>query len=385
MARVAVVGTGVIGAGMAVNLLRNGHEVVVWNRTAEHAADAVAAGAPLARRRRPRRRCGRRVRGDCRRRVLTIGVARRRRHPRRIGRVGRLVTSATLSPAGSPSSPTPAATAGGRSSTSPSRAAVPGPREARWSCSRVVIRRASRRSTRCSRRSRRGVPLRAGRQRHEVQARAQRPAGDPPRRIRRGDGAGSRRRARPRRGRSGARRPSRRPGHPDGVGGRSAAARDGRTSPCRGLSRICATRGDGGRRTSTDARRRGARLAAAADEGWGDRDWTVANAVLPGTTSPLREGLTARFGDCVGSRSWRSSRTPRIGPGCSSALSGVRVRRHRPCRSTTCRMIRDNAARGRRCSPGPIPGIAREPTAGRRWSTPVTCATCSACSTCACT
>ena len=48
MARVAVIGTGVIGAGMAVNLLRNGHEVVVWNRTAERAADAVAAGAKLA-------------------------------------------------------------------------------------------------------------------------------------------------------------------------------------------------------------------------------------------------------------------------------------------------------------------------------------------------
>ncbi len=48
MARVAVVGTGVIGAGMAVNLLRNGHEVVVWNRTAEHAADVVANGATLA-------------------------------------------------------------------------------------------------------------------------------------------------------------------------------------------------------------------------------------------------------------------------------------------------------------------------------------------------
>ena len=48
MARVAVVGTGVIGAGMAVNLLRKGHEVVVWNRTAENAGDVVANGATLA-------------------------------------------------------------------------------------------------------------------------------------------------------------------------------------------------------------------------------------------------------------------------------------------------------------------------------------------------
>jgi 3-hydroxyisobutyrate dehydrogenase len=48
MARVAVIGTGVIGGGMAVNLLRHGHEVVVWNRTTERAADAVAAGAKRA-------------------------------------------------------------------------------------------------------------------------------------------------------------------------------------------------------------------------------------------------------------------------------------------------------------------------------------------------
>ncbi len=48
MARVAVIGTGVIGGGMATNLLRHGHTVVVWNRTADHAADAVAHGAELA-------------------------------------------------------------------------------------------------------------------------------------------------------------------------------------------------------------------------------------------------------------------------------------------------------------------------------------------------
>jgi 3-hydroxyisobutyrate dehydrogenase len=47
MARVAVIGTGVIGGGMAINLLRAGHEVAVWNRTAANAADVVANGAKL--------------------------------------------------------------------------------------------------------------------------------------------------------------------------------------------------------------------------------------------------------------------------------------------------------------------------------------------------
>jgi 3-hydroxyisobutyrate dehydrogenase-like beta-hydroxyacid dehydrogenase len=48
MARVAVVGTGVIGAGMAVNLVRNGHEVAVWNRTVDRMTELVAAGATAA-------------------------------------------------------------------------------------------------------------------------------------------------------------------------------------------------------------------------------------------------------------------------------------------------------------------------------------------------
>jgi 3-hydroxyisobutyrate dehydrogenase-like beta-hydroxyacid dehydrogenase len=48
MARVGVVGTGVIGAGMAINLLRHGHEVAVWNRTAGRTTDLVAAGATAA-------------------------------------------------------------------------------------------------------------------------------------------------------------------------------------------------------------------------------------------------------------------------------------------------------------------------------------------------
>ncbi len=77
MTRVAVIGTGVIGAGIAVNLLRNGHDVTVWNRTPERAADVVTEGAKLA-----RDACGgggrgrRRVRGDRRRRVVAVRVAR---------------------------------------------------------------------------------------------------------------------------------------------------------------------------------------------------------------------------------------------------------------------------------------------------------------------
>ena len=39
--RVAVIGTGIMGAGMAGSLAREGHEVVVWNRTAER-AEALA-------------------------------------------------------------------------------------------------------------------------------------------------------------------------------------------------------------------------------------------------------------------------------------------------------------------------------------------------------
>ena len=48
MARVAFVGTGRMGSGMAARLLGAGHEVVVWNRTADRAAAVVAAGARVA-------------------------------------------------------------------------------------------------------------------------------------------------------------------------------------------------------------------------------------------------------------------------------------------------------------------------------------------------
>src|SRR5215471_1235423 len=43
--RVAVLGLGTMGAGMARSLLRAGLPVDVWNRTPERAADLAAAGA----------------------------------------------------------------------------------------------------------------------------------------------------------------------------------------------------------------------------------------------------------------------------------------------------------------------------------------------------
>lgn len=46
--RVAVLGTGIMGAGMARSLLRAGHEVRVWNRTAARARPLAADGATVA-------------------------------------------------------------------------------------------------------------------------------------------------------------------------------------------------------------------------------------------------------------------------------------------------------------------------------------------------
>ncbi len=48
MSRIAVLGTGLLGAGMAENLLRKGETVVVWNRTASKLAPLVALGAIAA-------------------------------------------------------------------------------------------------------------------------------------------------------------------------------------------------------------------------------------------------------------------------------------------------------------------------------------------------
>lgn len=46
--RVTVLGTGTMGAGMARSLLRAGHEVTVWNRTASRAEPLAANGARVA-------------------------------------------------------------------------------------------------------------------------------------------------------------------------------------------------------------------------------------------------------------------------------------------------------------------------------------------------
>jgi 3-hydroxyisobutyrate dehydrogenase-like beta-hydroxyacid dehydrogenase len=48
MARIAVLGTGLLGAGMAENLLARGHDVVVWNRTRSRAEALGARGARVA-------------------------------------------------------------------------------------------------------------------------------------------------------------------------------------------------------------------------------------------------------------------------------------------------------------------------------------------------
>lgn len=48
MATVGFAGLGIMGRGMAMNLLRSGHDTVVWNRTASKAEALVEAGAVLA-------------------------------------------------------------------------------------------------------------------------------------------------------------------------------------------------------------------------------------------------------------------------------------------------------------------------------------------------
>ncbi len=45
MARIAVLGTGIMGGPVARNLLRAGHEVMVWNRTEEKARTLEPDGA----------------------------------------------------------------------------------------------------------------------------------------------------------------------------------------------------------------------------------------------------------------------------------------------------------------------------------------------------
>ena len=46
--KITVLGTGIMGAGVAGSLLRAGHQVTVWNRDAAKAAPLGAAGALVA-------------------------------------------------------------------------------------------------------------------------------------------------------------------------------------------------------------------------------------------------------------------------------------------------------------------------------------------------
>ncbi|MEO3828358.1 NAD(P)-dependent oxidoreductase [Actinomadura sp. B10D3] len=48
MTQIAVLGTGTMGAPMARNLLRNGHQVAAWNRTRDRAEPLAADGAAIA-------------------------------------------------------------------------------------------------------------------------------------------------------------------------------------------------------------------------------------------------------------------------------------------------------------------------------------------------
>jgi len=45
MARIGFVGTGIMGMPMAMNLLKAGHQVKVWNRTSSKAESLKEAGA----------------------------------------------------------------------------------------------------------------------------------------------------------------------------------------------------------------------------------------------------------------------------------------------------------------------------------------------------
>ena len=82
MATIAVLGTGVMGAPMARNLARAGHEVRAWNRSPDKAA-------PVARRRRRRARRPRGRRGGRRRRADHAGRRRRGARRRAAGEPGR--------------------------------------------------------------------------------------------------------------------------------------------------------------------------------------------------------------------------------------------------------------------------------------------------------
>jgi 3-hydroxyisobutyrate dehydrogenase-like beta-hydroxyacid dehydrogenase len=48
MKKIAVIGTGIMGSGIASNYLKNGYQVIIWNRSPEKTMDLQAAGALVA-------------------------------------------------------------------------------------------------------------------------------------------------------------------------------------------------------------------------------------------------------------------------------------------------------------------------------------------------
>ena len=46
--KIGVIGLGLMGRPMAANLLKAGHSLTIWNRTASRAQDLITAGAKLA-------------------------------------------------------------------------------------------------------------------------------------------------------------------------------------------------------------------------------------------------------------------------------------------------------------------------------------------------
>ena len=165
-----------------------------------------------------------------------------------------------------------------------------------------------------------------GRQRHEVQAVLtlcrRSTSSDSARRC-----AGPRCRARPRRRRPGARRPSRWSGHPDG-GRPISICPEGELRLVVGTQGSAPRAGDGGRRTRTDARRRGTTAGRRGGRGMGRSRLDRGQRRAPGhRPAHFREGLTARFGDCVGSRMAIEPDTKDWTWVLERRLSGVRVRR----------------------------------------------------------
>ena len=250
----------------------------MWNRTAEHAADVVDAGAtggdssgggdatPTSSSRRPpttprHDRCGSAT-------TASSPVRRRRRRSSRRRRCRRT---------GSPSSPTPAAPRAGRSSTCPSPVAAPAPRAARC----VMLAGGDEADARGDRRRARGDLV--GRFATSARSAAARGSSSCSTPCRRSTSSASARRWRWRgppvsipttSGRP--RRAARWTGHHRWPGPPTSSPRSGRTSPWRwalkDLRYAAAMAGDVPAPMLDVAV---ARLADAAATGLGDRDWTV--------------------------------------------------------------------------------------------------------------